>query len=133
MVVKIQPDDATWDAGDINYNVLRWTASPKPRFGGYGPSFANPLTGQILGSDIMLEFVFMKNRWVYDTLYSQGAASLVGNDSSSPDLYCSAGHLMHNSLLSAKTMLSAAGASKSEMKKLSEQALSYLILHKFSN
>jgi hypothetical protein len=26
--VKIQPDDAKWDAGDINYNVLRWTSSP---------------------------------------------------------------------------------------------------------
>ncbi|MEQ9023473.1 MAG: DUF5117 domain-containing protein, partial [Pseudomonadales bacterium] len=25
MVVKVQPDDADWDAGDIRYNVLRWT------------------------------------------------------------------------------------------------------------
>jgi len=30
--VKIQPDDASWDAGDIRYNVLRWTSSPNPRF-----------------------------------------------------------------------------------------------------
>ena len=73
--VKVQPDDATWDAGDINYNVLRWTSSPKPPFGGYGPALANPLTGEILGSDIMLEFVFMKNRWIYDTLYTQGTMS----------------------------------------------------------
>ena len=56
VVVKIQPDDADWDAGDIRYNVLRWTASPNPQFGGYGPSFINPRTGQILGADIMLEF-----------------------------------------------------------------------------
>jgi hypothetical protein len=28
--VKIQPDDADWDAGDIRYNVLRWTSSPQP-------------------------------------------------------------------------------------------------------
>ena len=26
MVVKVQPDDASWDAGDIRYNV-RWTSS----------------------------------------------------------------------------------------------------------
>ena len=52
--VKIQPDDAKWDAGDIRYNVLRWTSSPSPPFGGYGPSFVNPKTGQILGADIML-------------------------------------------------------------------------------
>ena len=32
--VKIQPDDANWDAGDIRYNVLRWTSSPRPPFGG---------------------------------------------------------------------------------------------------
>jgi len=32
--VKIQPNDADWDAGDIRYNVLRWTSSPNPPFGG---------------------------------------------------------------------------------------------------
>ena len=37
IVVKVQPDDADWDAGDIRYNVLRWTSSPSPLFGGYGP------------------------------------------------------------------------------------------------
>ena len=26
--VNVQPDSATWDAGDIRYNVLRWTSSP---------------------------------------------------------------------------------------------------------
>lgn len=56
LVVKQQPDDADWDAGDIRYNVLRWTASPYPPFGGYGPSFVNPRTGEILGADIMFEY-----------------------------------------------------------------------------
>lgn len=56
VLVKEQPDDATWDAGDIRYNVLRWTSSPTPPFGGYGPSFINPRTGQIIGADIMLEW-----------------------------------------------------------------------------
>jgi hypothetical protein len=40
--VEIQPDDAEWDAGDIRYNVLRWTSSPVVPFGGYGPSFSDP-------------------------------------------------------------------------------------------
>ena len=69
IVVKTQPDDAEWDAGDIRYNVLRWTSSPRPPFGGYGPSFVNPRTGQILGADIMLEFVYFTNRVKYDKLY----------------------------------------------------------------
>ena len=64
--VKVQPDDAIWDAGDIRYNVLRWTSSPRPPFGGYGPSFVNPRTGQILGADIMLEYVYFTNRVKYE-------------------------------------------------------------------
>lgn len=69
LVVKVQPDTANWDAGDIRYNVLRWTSSPVPPYGGYGPSFVNPLTGQILGADIMLEFVHFTNRVKYEQLY----------------------------------------------------------------
>ncbi len=69
--VRIQPDDADWDAGDIRYNVLRWTAAPNPQFSGYGPSFTNPRTGQILGADIMLEFESLKSSQevgaIYDT------------------------------------------------------------------
>ena len=62
VTVKVQPDDADWDAGDIRYNVLRWTSSPNPPFGGYGPSFTNPRTGEIIGADIMLEWVYLTNR-----------------------------------------------------------------------
>ncbi len=58
--VRIQPDDADWDAGDIRYNVLRWTSSPTPPYGGYGPSFTNPRTGEIIGADVMLELDFVR-------------------------------------------------------------------------
>ena len=68
--VKIQPDTAEWDAGDIRYNVLRWTSSPNPPWGGYGPSFVNPRTGEILGADIMLEWSYVTNRIVADNLYN---------------------------------------------------------------
>ena len=69
--VKIQPDTADWDAGDIRYNVLRWNSSPNPPFGGYGPSFVNPRTGEILGSDIMLEWTYVTNRIVQDELFNE--------------------------------------------------------------
>jgi hypothetical protein len=62
LVVRVQPDDAEWDAGDIRYNVLRWTSSPTPPFSGYGPAFTNPRTGQILGADIMLEYTGVTRR-----------------------------------------------------------------------
>ncbi|MBT5332184.1 MAG: DUF5117 domain-containing protein, partial [Porticoccaceae bacterium] len=68
--VQVQPDDADWDYGDIRYNVLRWTSSPNPPFGGYGPSFVNPRTGEIIGADIMLEATFMNRnstlKWLLD-------------------------------------------------------------------
>ena len=32
VVVKIQPDSAEWKAGDVRYNVLRWTSSPNGTF-----------------------------------------------------------------------------------------------------
>ncbi|WOC26188.1 zinc-dependent metalloprotease [Pseudoalteromonas sp. N1230-9] len=123
--VKVQPDDADWDAGDINYNVLRWTASPRPPFGGYGPALANPLTGEILGSDIMLEYVFMKNRWMYETLYTQGAASLT-SDENNPNLHCSLGHTIQENMLLARGL--GAGASI-EDKEILRQGLTQLILH----
>ena len=68
--VKVQPDDADWDAGDIRYNVLRWTSSPNPPFGGYGPSFTNPRTGEIIGADIMLEWVYLTNRLNVDGIFN---------------------------------------------------------------
>ncbi|MDX2191097.1 MAG: zinc-dependent metalloprotease [Bacteroidota bacterium] len=67
--VDIQPDTAKWDAGDIRYNVIRWTSSPNPIFGGYGPSFVNPRTGQILGADIMIEYQFISNRLKRESLF----------------------------------------------------------------
>ena len=72
--VKIQPDDATWDAGDIRYNVLRWTSSPDPVFGGYGPSFTNPRTGEIIGADIMLEWIYLTNRVNYDAIFNESSS-----------------------------------------------------------
>lgn len=55
IVVKDQPLDATWDAGDLEHNVIMWAASPGSRSGGYGPSIYNPRTGEILGADIVLQ------------------------------------------------------------------------------
>ena len=65
-----------WDAGDVRYNVLRWTSSPNPPFGGYGPSFVNPRTGEILGADIMLEYVHFTNRVFGEKLYETAASNM---------------------------------------------------------
>jgi hypothetical protein len=53
--VKQMPDDAAWDPADVRYNTVRWFTSFQPSFNGYGPSHVNPVTGQILDADIVLE------------------------------------------------------------------------------
>jgi len=54
--VRQQPDDATWDPEDINYNTFRWiTAGVKFA---QGPSRVNPITGQILDADVIFDADF---------------------------------------------------------------------------
>lgn len=151
IVCKIQPDDAEWDAGDLRYNVLRWTSSPDPPFGGYGPSFVNPRTGQILGADIMLEYVFLTNRIRLRELLdrTEGAPPFAPPLAASPDRFpfnrlglsrarsshslCEAGHYLQENTVSARASLAVAGASEIEMDTLLEQALIDLTLHEIGH
>ena len=139
MVVKVQPDDADWDAGDVRYNVLRWTSSPNPPFGGYGPSFVNPRTGEILGADIMLEFVHFTNRVFADKLYNDAAANmkletleeLEAKKFTHKDnhMFCSMGHIMHENLQLGTAVLKANGASDLDMEAIKKEGMKSLIMH----
>ena len=132
MQVKIQPDDANWDAGDIRYNVLRWTSSPTPPFGGYGPRLVNPKTGQILGSDIMLEYAHFTNRVFYDKLYSLATleAPFDENDTNL-NLHetCTFGKTMHQDIMFAHAVASVSGASDLEMERIKKESMTALIMH----
>ncbi|MDA0686811.1 MAG: zinc-dependent metalloprotease [Bacteroidetes bacterium] len=123
--IEIQPDDADWDAGDIRYNVLRWTSSPNPPFGGYGPSFVNPRTGQILGADIMFEWVFLTNRIKYDDIYSSGDLH--------NDHQCAAAHQLQMELGLAQAALAAQGADSVEITRLIHESLYYLVQHEMGH
>lgn len=72
-----QPDDATWDPEDINYNTFRWITSNA----GFamGPSRVNPYTGQILDADIIFDADFLQS-WKddFDTFTPQSAAAITG-------------------------------------------------------
>ena len=132
MVVKMQPDDADWDAGDINYNVLRWTSSPNPPFGGYGPSFVNPKTGEIIGADIMLEYVHFTNRVFYDQLFDLAKADAEFNPSDylkKHKVLCSFGHVMHENTMFGQAVIEAAGGSDLEMARMKKESMLALIMH----
>ena len=132
MVVKEQPDDAEWEAGDVNYNVLRWTSSPRPPFGGYGPSLANPVTGELISSNIMLEFVFMSNRWTLGELFSGGTAlDQLGDYHSFDDatMHCSLGHEVQMGHMFARLASSQRMYDEINDDPILEQGLRHLIMH----
>jgi len=130
--VKVQPDDADWDAGDIRYNVLRWTSSPNPPFGGYGPSFVNPRTGEIMGADVMLEYVHHTNRVRYDKLFELHNLDTAELESETPNQslsVCSLGHLVHENVLFGQTALNTLDISTEEMNGMKQEAMTHLIMH----
>ncbi|MGA7934816.1 MAG: DUF5117 domain-containing protein, partial [Kovacikia sp.] len=108
--VKQMPDNAPWDPADIRYNTIRWINSFDSGFLGLGPSRVNPLTGEILDADILIDASFaryMKRQ--YQTLAQQNQmrvmpslAKLTGN----PELcsYGVASHYMKQSVTSKTTL-----------------------------
>jgi hypothetical protein len=110
--------------------VLRWTSSPQPLFGGYGPSWTNPRTGQIIGSDIMLEYVFVTNRVRQNYLFAtalldngrSGAASGDGH-------FCHLSERLQLNNLVGKAVLQSRGATPAEEEELVRQSIYMLVLH----
>ena len=132
MVVKVQPDDADWDAGDIRYNVLRWTSSPRPIFGGSGPSFSNPRTGQLLGADIMLEYSFLNRSKLTRELIQGEAATptmLSGHDAR----FCSVGHAIAEGGIMADIAIQMDGGDAEIEEQLRRDRMHYLIIHELGH
>ena len=69
IVAKIQPQDATWDAADYDYNVVRWSSEPDGGLLGIGPSVSNPLTGEIISADVVNKLLAVKVGHNYRKLY----------------------------------------------------------------
>ncbi len=140
VVIKEQPADAEWDAGDIRYNVLRWTSSPNPPFGGYGPSFVNPKTGQILGADIMLEYSSVLGSLRSEAIFEKtGFASYLDNYEEEAarmamdPAYCSAGQHAKLNNMFGMAALKAMGESPMEESKMVKEFLHFLILHEMGH
>lgn len=134
--VKIQPDDAEWDAGDIRYNVIRWVSSPQPYYGGIGPRLANPRTGEIIATDIVLEQIYTTNRILYTELFDSAALMRDPADwaaqqtqLSNYSAFCTKGQTMqHNTLFGVATLM-AQGASDGDISDLVKEGLYELAAH----
>ncbi len=73
---KQMPDNATWDPADVRYNTIRWSTTFESWFKGIGPSRFNPLTGQILDADIILDAGIIR-----DIKYGQIGTLILQNQS----------------------------------------------------
>ncbi len=140
MVINEMPDDAEWDAGDIRYNVIRWTASTSSFFSGYGPSFVNPKTGQILGADIMLEYSSLSNNLSNGKLFDKAGLDMIalGEEDEVPNFLgdyftCDAIELAHLNQVFGTMALNVMGAPEVEKTKMINEFLHYLVIHELGH
>src|SRR5580765_7895164 len=148
VVMKIMPDDATWDPADIRYNVIRWVSSPYPAYGAIGPSFVNPKTGQILGADITVEWMSGSSSPIAEELYDVKSINtdlpslLLGINKKNEEINipgvnkwmaCTLGQELKAQFTAGLTTLEATGASDAEIKTLHKEFLYYLIMHEMGH
>lgn len=141
VVMKIMPDTATWDPADIRYNVIRWVSSAYPSYGAIGPSFVNPLTGQILGTDITIEWKSGSAIPHLDVVENNDATAQQNLfDQLPPEvkkhwLNCSIGAELAKQFMAGSTLIatSAADGGETEIRKAHEQFLYYLVLHEMGH
>ena len=135
VVMKQMPDNADWDPSDIRYNVIRWVSSSQPQYGAIGPSFVNPRTGQILGSDITVEWFSGSATPIFDELYSGPTTQPLVFPGMKNNLYdaCTMAQELKMQYTAGLTTLEADGASESEIKEMHKQFLYYLILHEMGH
>ena len=136
VVMKMMPDDADWDPADIRYNVIRWVSSDL----GYaiGPSFVNPRTGQILGSDITIDFGFLGGIISEQDIFKPVGYPSLKNEQSAITLR---NHFMGCDMAKGMQMQYAAGniiaecfdASPDELATLKEQFFTELVLHEMGH
>ncbi|HEX6914439.1 MAG TPA: zinc-dependent metalloprotease [Chitinophagaceae bacterium] len=137
VVMKVMPDDADWDPADIRYNVIRWVSSANPPYGAIGPSFVNPKTGQILGSDITIEWFSGSATPIFDELYSGPSSenaqlNFPGMNTNHMAACTLAGELKAQ-FVTGLTTLEAAGAPESEIREMHKQFLTYLVMHEMGH
>jgi hypothetical protein len=134
VVMKQMPDVVDWDPSDIRYNVIRWVSSANPPYGAIGPSFVNPRTGQILGSDITVEWYSGSATPISEELYSAPAQQpLTFAGIKNNVVACTLAHELKAQFTTGLTTLEAAGAPESDIKEMHKQFLYYLILHEMGH
>ena len=61
IVVKVQPEDATFDTLDVGVTSVRWMVNAEPLYGAIGPTHVDPRSGEILDAAIAIESLSSRN------------------------------------------------------------------------
>ncbi len=69
---RIQMDGEDFDPENNMYNTISWIATDTPRYGAIGPSRVNPLTGEILDADILVDESMIRGKaYQYDRMFGR--------------------------------------------------------------
>jgi hypothetical protein len=140
VVMKLQPDDADWDAGDVRYNVIKWVSSPYPPYGAIGMHSINPKTGQIIAGDIVIEWASAAGTPIIDELYGGPSVEQINDRRAQhfahipgAETMCSLSGELRQQFMSGLTALEAVGANDAEVKEMHKQFLYYLMMHEMGH
>lgn len=97
--VRQMPDDADWQPADVRYNTIRWFNSLDAGFA-RGPARVNPLTGEILDADIVVDANMVRS---IEQQYSVYGKSSVKISSLSECMNGDLPQTVNSRLLTAKT------------------------------
>lgn len=141
VVMKMMPDDATWDPADIRYNVIRWVSSDL----GFaiGPSFINPRTGQILGADITIDYSFLRGLATETDLFERMHKYINYRADQNEEIERDALHHDHRLCMAGKglqmqqsfatAVLETLDATEEEKKNLLHQFMTELVMHEMGH
>lgn len=133
IVVKQQPDDATWDPADTRYNTIRWFQGIDATFA-IGPSRQNPFTGEIYDADIgvsegIVRYVRRAGEEFVDPIrLDDDAAPIPGAWTGRPACTYAAG--LRQQLAFGMSVLEARGEATPELtRKLMQEAVTEIVAH----
>jgi len=131
IVMKMMPDDADWDPADIRYNVIRWVSSDL----GFaiGPCFVNPRTGQILGSDITIDYSFLTGLKIESDLFEDGKNFGEQEHISNHPHQCNMGHGLKMQNHFGKAILELNEVDETVKTELLHQFITELVLHEMGH
>lgn len=129
VVMKMMPDTATWDPADIRYNVIRYVASDL----GFaiGPSFVNPRTGQIIGSDITMDHGFFRGIAEEQDIFKRELHNVPLNNKKYSS--CTIANGMMKEFAAGYVFAEFSGMPGIELKNLKEQFYTELVLHEMGH